>query len=163
GAKLKLHGVDCEQFAVDELDVEVFRATQVCFSSAPFEGRMRATLKGEWRSESRSIPGGSLLVPIAQPRARLLMGLLEPRAPDSFAAWGFFNGCFEEKEHMEPYVAEQIAREMLKHDAGLTKEFVLKLKSEPEFARSASARLEFFLRRHASWDERYNLYPIYRL
>ena len=41
------------------------------------------------------------------------MALLEPQAPDSLAAWGFFNSCFEQKEHIEPYVAEQIAHAML--------------------------------------------------
>jgi hypothetical protein len=31
------------------------------------------------------------------------------------------------------------------------------------FAADASARLDFFLRRHSSWDARFNLYPILRL
>jgi len=162
GEKLALHGVQFELLQSRTEDVTVFRATRVQFSSAPFEGRMRATLQGEWLSESRSIPSGSLLIPIAQPRARLSMALLEPQAPDSFAAWGFFNGCFEQKEHMEPYVAEQIANEMLNSDPALAIEFQRKLKSDSDFANSAAARLEFFLRRHASWDERWNLYPIYR-
>ena len=29
-------------------------------------------------------------------------------------------------------------------------------------ATEAAARLDFFYRRHPSWDERYMLYPIYR-
>jgi hypothetical protein len=91
------------------------------------------------------------------------MGLLEPRAPDSFAAWGFFNACFEQKEQMERYVAEQIARAMLAASPELRKEFERALAVDPVFAANASARLEFFLRRHASWDLRFNLYPIYRL
>jgi len=91
------------------------------------------------------------------------MALLEPQAPDSFAAWGFFNGCFEQKEYLEPYVAEMIAREMLDRDAALNEQFNRKLKEEPEFAASASTRLDFFHRLHASWDQRLNLYPVYRL
>jgi hypothetical protein len=35
--------------------------------------------------------------------------------------------------------------------------------SDPKFAADATARLDFFLRRHASWDVRSNLYPILRL
>ena len=31
------------------------------------------------------------------------------------------------------------------------------------FARDPQARLEFFARRHSSWDERYNLYPVLRV
>jgi hypothetical protein len=34
----------------------------------------------------------------------------EPRAPDSFAAWGFFNAHFDQKEYMENYVAEEVMR-----------------------------------------------------
>jgi hypothetical protein len=91
------------------------------------------------------------------------MALLEPRAPDSLAAWGFFNACFEQKEHIEPYVAEQIAREMLAEKPELEREFKRRLAEEPAFAASATARLEFFLRRHSSWDTRFNLYPVLRV
>ena len=164
GERLALHGIQTvARNKTETLQVDVFRAAEVSFSNAPFEGRMRATLQGEWRKESQRVPEGSLLVPIAQPRARLLMGLLEPKAPDSFAAWGFFNGCFEHKEHVEPYVAEQIAQAMLKNDATLAAEFHDKLKTDSSFAQSSTARHEFFLRRHSSWDERLNLYPIYRI
>jgi len=90
------------------------------------------------------------------------MALLEPTAADSLAAWGFFNSCFELKESFEPYVAEQIAREMLARDPAIAAEFKAKLASDAAFAASPSARLEFFNRRHESWDERYNLYPILR-
>jgi len=165
GAKLALHGIVFQPDGTQppRLDVEVFRATRTQFSAAPFEGRMRVELHGEWQTESREIPAGSSFVPIAQHRARLLMALLEPRAPDSFAAWGFFNSCFEQKEHIEPYVAEQIARELLSSDPALAAEFHSKLKTDLAFASDPAARLEFFLRRHASWDERWNLYPIYRI
>lgn len=165
GDKLRLHGVAVTEFKADgpSVDVKAFRVTQASFSGAPFEGRMRVTLRGAWQRESRVIPRGSLLVPIAQPRARLLMALLEPQAPDSFAAWGFFNGCFEQKEHMEPYVGEQIAREMAEADPALARQFQARLQSDRDFAGNPGARLEFFLQRHASWDEQFNLYPIYRL
>ena len=106
---------------------------------------------------------GTLFVSIAQAKSRLIMALLEPQAPDSLAAWGFFNACFEQKEHMEPYVAEQIAREMLAADPELQEEFTRKLAVDAAFAANPVARLEFFLRRHASWDVRYNLYPVLRV
>jgi hypothetical protein len=165
GAKLALHGIDFDTLAgaFDKADVQAFRASRVEFSRTPFEGRMTLRLEGSWRREAREIPAGSLFVPVNQPRARLLMALLEPKAPDSFAAWGFFNGCFEHKEYMEPYVIEIIAQEMLARDPGLATEFNRKLKEDPAFERDPAARREFFHRRHASWDERHNLYPIYRI
>src|SRR6185437_1921749 len=139
------------------------RATHVTFSTAPFEGRMQANVNGEWARETHTIRAGAWFVPIAQPLSRLVMALLEPRAPDSLAAWGFFNACFEQKEHMEPYVAEQIAREMLANDPSLRAAFAQLLQEDPAFAASPGARLDFFLSRHSSRDDRYNLYPVFRV
>lgn len=124
---------------------------------------MRATLEGSWREETCEVGVGALVVPIAQPAARLVVALFEPQAPDSFAAWGLFNACFEQKEQLEPYVAEQIAREMLAADPKLVAEFNHELETDPAFAGNAAARLEFFHRRHGSWDERFNLYPVMRI
>jgi hypothetical protein len=164
GAKLQLHGIRFErvQRRIPNARVEAFTATKATFSRAPFEGRFRVALDGAWQSALLDVQGGSLIVPTSQPQARLIVALLEPQAPDSFAAWGFFNGHFEQKEHLEPYVAEQMAREMLEADAGLAQEFDEKLAADSTFAADPAARLEFFLRRHQSWDERFNQYPIHR-
>jgi len=165
GARLALHGIEFEavRTASSDVRVEAFRATQAQFGSASFEGRMRVQLSGAWQRESQDIAAGSLFVPIAQSGARLLMHLLEPQAPDSFAAWGFFNACFEQKESMEPYVADQIARTLLAQTPGLQEEFSRRLKEDAAFAANPRARLEFFLRRHASWDSRMSLYPVFRV
>jgi len=163
--RLALHGIEFRHLdtAAERVAVEAFRASSVKIAPKPFEGRTMVKLDGEWRPEARDIPAGSLFVPIAQARARLLMALLEPKAPDSFASWGFFNAVFEQKEYAEPYVAEQMAREMLAKDPAVVEEFKRRLDSEPEFARDPAARLEFFHRKHASWDERMNLVPVYRV
>lgn len=163
--KLALHGIEYQVLTTSTAatPVQTFRAERVEFSGAPFEGCQRTTLHGQWRDEVQPIASGSLLVPVGQRLARLIMALLEPQAPDSLAAWGFFNACFEQKEQMERYVAEQVAREMLAADPSLQKEFERALAHDPQFATNASARLDFFLRRHSSWDARFNLYPICRL
>jgi murein tripeptide amidase MpaA len=164
-SKLALHGIQSRviESAIANASVQAFRAERVEFAGAPFEGCQRATLTGQWRDEVQPIAAGSLLVPVTQRLARLVMALLEPQAPDSLAAWGFFNASFEQKEQMERYVAEQIAREMLAADPALRAEFERAVASDAGFAADASARLDFFLRRHSSWDTRFNLYPILRL
>jgi hypothetical protein len=165
GARLAFHGIQCEpmQSGHPGVHVEAYRASAVHCAAAPFEGRMRATLTGSWQRETQDVAAGALFVPIAQPLARLVMHLLEPEAPDSFASWGFFNACFEQKEYMERYVAEQIARTMLAGQPELAAQFARKLKEDPAFAASPAARLDFFLRRHSSWDSHYNLYPVLRV
>ena len=145
------------------VDAEVFRATKVTYSPATFEGHTTVALEGQWTRERRDVPAGALFVPIAQARSLMLMTLLEPKDPDALVSWGYFNTAFERKEYMEAYVAEDVAKEMLKKDPALQKEFVQRLSEDPEFARNPSARLDFFYRRHPSWDERYNLYPVYRV
>jgi len=165
GVRLAAHGVQVGTVltATTGVPVEAFRATHAEFATVPFEGRMRLQLTGEWHRETQDIGAGSLLVPIAQPLSRLVMHLLEPRAPDSFAAWGLFNACFEEKEYFEPYVADQIARTLLEQEPRLREEFEQRLREDAAFAASPRARLEFFLRRHSSWDARLNLYPVFRV
>jgi hypothetical protein len=165
GDKLRLHGIEFTRLESGESaePTEAFRATKATLAPATFEGHTLMTLEGEWRKEPRAIPAGSLFVPIAQAKSQLVVTLLEPREPDSLASWGFFNGAFERKEYMEAYVAEEVAREMLKKDAKLRQEFERKLATDPEFAKSPSARLDFFYQRHSSWDEQYNLYPVLRV
>ena len=165
GERLRLHGIAFEtlQHPRAGSDVETFRADSASFAATSMESHQRLTQSGHWRPETRDVPPGSLLVPIAQPKARLVMALLEPQAPDSFAAWGLFNNHYERKEYMEAYVAEQVAREMLAADPALRAAFAQRLRDDAEFAADPSARLQFFYRRHSAWDDRHQLYPVYRL
>ena len=162
--KLTLHGIRFERMPteLENLQVETFRATKVIHAKEPFEGHTAMSFEGQWQAERRTVPAGSLFVPIAQPNARVLVALLEPQAPDSLAAWGFFNTAFSPIEYMEPYVAEQVAREMLARDAQVAEQFKQQLAHDPKFAADPQARLDFFYRRSPSWDERLNLYPVYR-
>ncbi len=163
-AKLRTHGVHYRELpAPAELDVQVFRARTQQFGASSVEGRQTLAVTGAWAPERRSVGAGALFVPIGQPRSRLLMALLEPQAPDSLLAWGAFNNHFERKEYMEAYVAEDVAREMLAKDPALRAEFQQRLAVDAAFAASPSARLEFFYRRHSSWDERFGLYPVLRV
>jgi hypothetical protein len=165
GRRLTVHGIRFQTLAAarDPAPLGVFRATGTSFAAASVEGHQRLKLDGAWTTETRAVGAGALFVPIAQPKARLVMSLLEPQAPDSLAAWGELNNAFEQKEYMEAYVAEDVAREQLKADPALRARFEARLRDDPAFAANPAARLEFFARRHPSWDDRFNLYPVYRL
>jgi hypothetical protein len=52
---------------------------------------------------------------------------------------------------------------MLAEQPELAAQFARKLKEDRAFAASPAARLDFFLRRHSSWDSHYNLYPVLRV
>ncbi len=163
-AKLSQHGITFRKLTkpVGKAAVETFRAEKTTFSAQSIEGHQMLSVTGEWKAETRQIEVGCLFVPIAQPKSLLVMSLFEPQAPDAFLAWGLFNNAFERKEYMEDYVAEDVAREQLAADPALAAEFNMRLAADVEFSKSASSRLTFFARRHASWDDRYNLYPVMR-
>ena len=164
GQKLALHGIAFRTLDAGKegAQVEAFRADKVTFGAGSVESHQRLTLAGGWKNEARAVAKGSLYVPVAQPKARLVVALLEPAAPDSLLAWGMFNTAFERKEYMEEYVAEEVAREMMAADPALAAAFKARLESDPAFAKNALARLEYFARLHDSWDERLNLYPVLR-
>jgi murein tripeptide amidase MpaA len=164
GARLAVHGVEYRKLKQGaQLAAQTFRADAAAFSGQPVEGHQRATLTGAWKNETRDVGAGALFVPIAQARSRIVVALLEPTAPDALAGWGLFNGAFEQKEYMEEYVAEDVARAQLKADPALAEAFNKKLADDPAFAKDRYARLAFFAKRHSSWDERFNLYPVLRV
>jgi hypothetical protein len=164
GAKLRQHGIRFDTLTrpMPAARVEAFRADSAEFAAGSFEGHQRLTVSGAWKPEAQDLGVGALFVPIAQPESRLAMALLEPQAPDSLLGWGEFNNAFEQKEYMEAYVAEEVARDMLAKDPALKAEFEQRVKTDPAFAKDPQARLDFFHRRHASYDQRLRLYPVLR-
>ena len=159
--KLDAHGVKYQVQAESKaLDVEVFRATEAKLADKSYESHQTVKVKGAWAKEKRSVPAGSLIVTTHQRLGALVVHLFEPLAPDSFLAWGFFNSAFEQKEYMEAYVAEDVADKLLK-DPAIAAEFARKLE-DPGFAKDPQARLDFFYKKHPSWDEKRDLYPVYR-
>lgn len=161
---LAAHGLRLQRLgAPATVEVESYRFTDAKWAAAPFEGRVLPTFKTVAMSEQRTFPAGSVVVPLDQPAARVAVQLLEPDAPDSFVAWGFFNAIFEQKEFGESYVLEKLAREMLAKDENLRKEFEQRVANDPKFAASASERLNFFYERSPYKDRFQNLYPVGRI
>lgn len=145
------------------LQVESYRLTEPKWSSAPFENRNTVAFKSVPINESRNFPAGSVLIPLAQESANVLIHLLEPDSQDSIVYWGFFNSIFEQKEYAESYKLENLAREMLEKDANLKKEFEQKLK-DADFAKNTRARLNFFYERSPYFTgQKVGIYPVGRI
>jgi hypothetical protein len=156
-------------------EVESYQCSGMRWQDVPFEGR-HPTFSGEVShdaghfgacaliKERRSYPVGSVVVRLDQRLSKIAMAWLEPAAPDSALQWGFFDSIFEQKEYGEAYVVERLAREMLAKDPQLKAEFEAKVKADPVFAASPSARLDFFYDR-SPWfaANRKGLYPVGRL
>jgi len=119
--------------------------------AAVFRGRQRLTLEGEWKPETRDLAAGALFRADRATEGAARHGAPRAAAPGSLAAWGWFNTAFERKEYMEAYVAECRGARDAGADPALAADFGKKVAEDAEFAKSPSARLEFFHRRHSSW------------
>lgn len=146
-----------------ELEVESYRFSEPKWRDQPFEGRFLLDVQAEPLVEVRSYPAGTAVVVMNQRTNRVAAHLLEPRAPDSFVRWGFFDVIFERKEYIEDYFMEPLAAKMLAEDTALADEFRQKLASDSTFAADPDARLDFFYQRTPFFDERENIYPIGKL
>ena len=164
-AKLQQHGIGYQIIdkLISQATVETFRANTAKLAAQSVENHQRLAVTGAWKAAQGDIKPGSLYVPLNQPKSKLVMALLEAKAPDSLLSWGFFNNAFEQKEYMEGYVAEQVAREMLAKDPALADAFKKKIAEDPEFAKDPQARLQYFYKLHSAWDEELNKFPVMRL
>ena len=160
---LQAHGVRFERTPIPlTIEVESYRLTEPKWAANSFEGRLPLNFKAVSMTETRTFPANSILIPMNQSAANVAIHLLEPNSTDSFAAWGFFNAIFEQKEYFSDYIMEEIAAEMLVKDANLKREFEEKLKDE-KFAKSPRARLNFFYERSPYSDKRIGIYPVGRI
>ncbi|HEV2863004.1 MAG TPA: M14 family metallopeptidase [Pyrinomonadaceae bacterium] len=161
---LAAHGLRMSRLAAPaRVKVETYRLSDVKFAPSSFEGHVMVSFKSETFPLERTFPAGSAVVPMAQPAARAALQLLEPSAPDSLAAWGFFHSVLEQKESGEDYVLEKLAREMLAKDEKLRQEFERRLREDPKFAASPAERLRFFHERSPYWDPEMYVYPVGRI
>lgn len=159
---LDLHGIAFERLKREVTgNFRAYRLTGVKFPPQPFEGRFNPTFKIEPFDVRTTLPKGTIKVPLDQARAKLIVHLLEPEAPDSLVRWGVFNTIFEVKEYYEDYAMEPLARQMLESNSNLRAEFEERLR-ESDFAKSPTARLQFFYDRSPYRDARLNVYPVLR-
>ena len=130
-------------------EVETYQFDDVTWEPKPFENHHAIKeMKFHPIRRKMTFPPGSAVVYLDQPGAKVVVELLEPDAPDSLLHWGYLDAIFEQKEYAEEYVMEPIARAMMARDPKLKEEFETKLETDPTFAGSAAARLDFFYRAH---------------
>ncbi|RXS98163.1 peptidase M14 [Silvibacterium dinghuense] len=155
--------------------VDTYRCSGMQWNRAPFEGHHPifagegSTEPGKFGqcdlvTETITYPAGSAVVELNQRLSKVAIEWLEPAAPDSAMAWGFFDPIFEQKEYGEAYVLEKLARKMMAEDPKIKEEFERKVQADPIFAADPMARLEFFYERSPYYAaNRVGQYPVGRL
>ncbi|MCT4639157.1 MAG: M14 family metallopeptidase [Bacteroidales bacterium] len=160
--RLKMHGVNYTRLdEPKEIMVKTYRFSNISFANFPFEGRQM--VQGFDMKEvtmTKMYPAGSVIVPVNQRTGKIIAHLLEPEGPDSFLRWGFFNSIFEQKEYVETYVMEKMAREMIKKNPKLLEEYNNAVKDHPEIYSDQWAKVFWFLQKSAYRDKLKNIYPV---
>jgi hypothetical protein len=161
---LRIHGINFTQMSSgDSVDVESYRFENVRFAERPYEGHQGVTATPVPMRERRSYPAGSLIVSTRQRTGNVVVHLFEPRSPDSFLAWGFMNGVFEQKEYAEDYVMEKVGADLLARNPDLKRAFEQRLQTDSVFASNPGSRLNW-LYQHSPWkDNLLGVYPIGRI
>lgn len=161
--KLAAHGIRFRKLTQPRtLPVGTYRASEAKLESTSYQGRVRMSAQIAKATETRTVPAGSLYVPLDTPLAPVVMHLLEPEGPDSLFAWGDLASALEMKEYIDARVLDPLALRLLKGDPKLAAEWEEKLK-DPKFAADARARYRFFYSRTPYWDESVGLLPVFRL
>lgn len=161
--RLKLHGIEMISIQNDiSIDVHSYFFKNVKFSQRSYEGHQKTNYELQDTVFKRDFPIGSMLVKMNQRTARVIAHALEPASPDSYAAWGFFNACMEQKEYSESYVMEKMAREMIAKNPALKREFDQKRASDKSLD-DPDEMLNWFYSKTPYWDNQFNLYPVGRI
>jgi murein tripeptide amidase MpaA len=169
-ALLQEHGVQIERTTkpLDQV-FETYRFTSTKFAANASEGHVMLTVEPRIVKEKIFIPAGSYWIPMKQRRARLILSMLEPNAPDSLAAWGLLDSVFEGGGRggrgggVGEYLSEPIARRMMTDHPELRKQFEEKLASDQKFAADPRARLEWWFEQSKYQPEDSGRYPIVRV
>jgi hypothetical protein len=170
-ALLQVHGVEIERTPkpLDQV-FETYRFTSTKFAANASEGHVMLTVEPRVVKEKIFIPAGSYWIPMKQRRARLVLSLLEPNAPDSIAAWGLLDSVFEggggrggRGGAVGEYLSEPIARRMMADQPELRKQFEQKLASDQQFAADPRARLQWWFEQSKYQPEDAGRYPIVRV
>jgi hypothetical protein len=158
---LKLHGVEME-LTTKPLDQEfdTWRLADVKYAQA--DGGLMTDYTIHPVHEKVEVPAGSYWVPMKQQRARLIMALLHPAAPDALVRWGFAGSIFQTMGRIgaRPYLSVPIANKMAEDHPEMMQEFQAKLKSDATFAADPQARLDWWISRSNYQSSAANRYPV---
>lgn len=160
--QLKLHGVELETIpkALDQ-EFETWRFTDVKYVNSGEAGQlMDYTLNPV--KEKMEVPAGSWWVPLHQSRARLIMALLHPAAPDALIRLGFAAPIFQQMGRIgaNPYLSVPIATKVAEDHPELMKEFEAKVKADAAFAADPQARISWWSARSNYQPSAVNRYPV---
>ena len=93
---LAAHGVDAFPLETDAtVGVEQFVIRGTSLAERAFEGHQERTVEGAWEAVERTVPAGTLVLPVTPRLGRLVFALLEPRSDDGIVNWNLLDERIE--------------------------------------------------------------------
>ncbi|MBN8667265.1 MAG: M14 family metallopeptidase [Chitinophagales bacterium] len=162
---LKINKVQMQVLKKDTLiEVEVYHIDDYKSATRPYESHhMNTDVKTSVTKEMVKFRKGDIYIPMNQVANRFLIETLEPRAPDSYFAWNYFDGILGRKEGFSGYVFEETAAEYLKTHPELKTKLEEKRMADSNFAKNGRAQLNFVYENSVFFEPDYLRYPVYRV
>ena len=160
--RLRLHGIRLDPITAPRtLTLDRVHLRDAVVQRAQ-DGRLPLKASFEHVSVTETLPAGTVRVPSDQPLGLLAAALLEPEAPDSLLAWGFFPEMLSSPPGAEDFVRAPLAEALLASDETVRTAFAAKLADDPAFARDPEARLDWLIDRLPNRKTAHLTYPILR-
>jgi hypothetical protein len=162
---LKMNGIEMRTLQTDTVvEADFYRILDFKSSAQPYEGHHpNRDVRVKTEVLKRQFYKGDFYIECNQIGNRYLVETLEVQAADSYFSWNFFDGILNQKEGYSDYVFEDRAAEILKRDSELRKQLEEKRRTDPTFAASAAAQLDFVYKHSEYYEPTHRLYPIARI
>ncbi len=163
--KMELNGVQMQRLLKDTtLTVELYHIDDYQTKSRPYEGHyLHSGVKVSKLRREKKYQAGDYLIFANQSCNRYIIETLEPQAPDSWFAWGFFDAVLQYKEGISDYVWEPQAEKILNQNPALKKEFELRKQQDSTFASNPYEMLNWIYLRSEWAEPDAFLYPVGRV
>ncbi|WP_419805765.1 M14 family zinc carboxypeptidase [Terriglobus sp.] len=164
--ELALHGVAMQRtpVALDQV-FDTWRFSDVKSITGAMEGGTLMDYKLTPVRERIQVPAGSWWVPMHQQRARLILSLLHPAAPDALIRLGFASAIFQPTGRVgaAEYLTVPIANKVAEEHPELMLAFQAKLAADPAFAADPRARVQWWIAQSNYQPSSFNRYPVLQL
>lgn len=162
--RLQWNGVQMTRLKKDTLiELSVSRISNWKSLTRPYEKHFRHyAVQTTQQKEQILLHAGDWVINTRQPARRYLIEMLEPTGDDSFFSWNFFDGILQQKEWYSDYRWEEVAAQWLQTHPELREALETKKKNDPEFAKDASAQLQFVYKHSPYYESTHLRYPVYR-
>jgi hypothetical protein len=163
--KLMVHGIAVEQLLKPfSATVEYFDIKDIKLSEQCFQGHREVTISVLRVPVERTFQVDDFIVPMNQPAANVLAGLLEPDSDDSLAHWNYFDNYLTGKLRFEKDFVTEYEYNLI--DLPRTREIYEKLiEKNPALSEEERAheKMKFFMTAVGYENEFVNHIPVFRL